>query len=64
MSAQSLANTQELTVYLESEPLVADTVELMVIRDGERRDHGHRASTFSVVMLKRTLTAANSASSL
>lgn len=64
ISGQPLANPQEPTVYLESETVIGDTVELTIIREGEQRDQGHRASTFSVVISKRTLTAANSASSL
>jgi hypothetical protein len=64
ISGQSLPNSQGIAVYLESETVVGDTVELAIIREGDQRDQGHRPSTFSVVISKRTLTAANSASSL
>ncbi len=64
ISGQSVASSQGLTVYLGSETVVGDTVELKIIREGEQRDQGLRSSTFSVVISKRTLTAANSASSL
>lgn len=35
IDGQPLANSQELTVYLESETAVGDAVELTIVRDGE-----------------------------
>jgi S1-C subfamily serine protease len=37
IGAQPLANSQELTVYLESETVVGDTVELTIVRDGQEQ---------------------------